>query len=184
MTARTAFVALAAGLLVLGAVGAATAKPDRPDAATGDQGRLQGQGADHRANRTGKEMKELREAARKDRRHVFALVEDLRVHKRLLNRTEARIGRVQERLAAGNLTGNQTQELQDRLQHLERFEQKLEAKIAKIEGKLQDLRARWLEHRRGAGLGKGDDDLKGDGAADDASGEGATTTSPTSAAAA
>jgi chromosome segregation ATPase len=160
---------LAVGVLALGAVALSVdAKPDG-----GRDGPAQSQAAkEHRqeaqdraeamrekakqkcsepANDTAakrcEKVKDLMGGAAKARREAHALLTAIRVHERQLGNVDFRIHEVEQKLASGNLTANQTSELQNRLGHLKDRHDRLIEKIAAEKAKLQALHDKWAEVR-------------------------------------
>ncbi|HUR61427.1 MAG TPA: hypothetical protein VM286_03570 [Candidatus Thermoplasmatota archaeon] len=96
------------------------------------------------SNLTKEECKHLKDAV-KARRVAHALLGAIRAHERQLGRVEVRISEVEAKLAAGNLTGNQTHALEVRLEKLEARHDRLIEKIESEQAKLQRLHDKWSE---------------------------------------
>jgi chromosome segregation ATPase len=97
------------------------------------------------ANSTASQRCDHLKDAVKARRVAHALLSAIRVHERELGRIDFRIEMAKERIASGNLTGNQTSEAQDRLAHLEVRHDRLVEKLKDEQAKLAALRDRWSE---------------------------------------
>jgi len=91
-----------------------------------------------------KRCEHLKDAV-KARRVAHALLTAIRVHELELGRVEVRISEVQAKLAAGNLTGNETHALEVRLEKLNQRHDKLIEKIESEKAKLQTLHDKWSE---------------------------------------
>lgn len=177
MTRKTTLIAvLATGLLAMAAISVAVeAKP-------GDNA---SSNASDRRDQPQEKAQALKEKARDDaikvRRHVLALEVAIKVHERLLNRTNSRIAVLEGKVAAGNLTGNQTQALENRIAHLKDRAAKLTDKIQELKDKFVQIKARWQEARSQAQLRRGQDDLNGEGnGTEDTSSSSTTSSSPAS----
>jgi chromosome segregation ATPase len=117
----------------------------------------------------------------KARRLAHALLTAIRVHERELGRIEVRIHEVEVKLAAGNLTGNQTHALETRLAKLNERHDKIIEKIEAEQAKLQKLHDKWAEvadHLRDRKEKGEDDGGVEDADAEDGSADGDLTTAP------
>jgi hypothetical protein len=96
-------------------------------------------------------MAEKMEKEHKARRHAHALLGAIAAHERILGRIEYKITKAEARLAEGNLTGNQTEALEMRIEKLEAMKERQVAKIDELQAKLEQLKARWEAARERAG---------------------------------
>ena len=114
----------------------------------------------------------------KARRHAHALLGAIAAHERILGRIEYKIVKVEGKLAEGNLTGNQTEALEMRLEKLEAMKERQVAKIDELQAKLDALKAKWEAARERADEDEDDDADESDDDADDDPADGNQTADP------
>jgi predicted nucleic acid-binding Zn-ribbon protein len=100
-----------------------------------------------KTNATAKQVCDHLKDAVKARRVAAALMTAIRVHEQELGRVDFRIDMLNERLASGNLTANQTAAAHDSLAKLQARHTALVQKIKDEQAKLASLRDRWTEVR-------------------------------------
>ena len=166
MKTKTLFAVLATALLALGATALAVEAKEtgRPDG-RGPPEKAEERRAEAEAKREEAKEKmqarcaafdnETRErrcehlvgAAFKARRAANAISKAIEAHERILERVNASIVKVEEKLESGNFTANETAKLEKRLERLEARQDRILEKIEKLEAKLEALKAKWAQVR-------------------------------------
>jgi uncharacterized coiled-coil protein SlyX len=106
------------------------------------------------------------------RREGHALVGAIAALERRLGRLEERQHLLEDRLASGNLTGNESAAIQQRIDKIEDHQDKMVEKLQDLRARLADLQGKWqtvrhdLDERRHRGE---DDGLSGDDSSESAS---------------